>query len=168
MSELSPEIVASVVESAGERSNRIENRNQALCFQALEMMAAGESLDSISRSTQLTRNTLKLLKERHSEALSVRRKRWASENAHLADAYREVCRRKVAQLLDNPEALEKTNLKDLSIAYGIVGDKADNASEENVNKSSGPSLEDALAAVEAANKRIENLKVLNVKEVSDE
>lgn len=150
-------IKKSVVESeASERM--LEKRKPDLAVRCLEMLADGDGYRKVKKETGLSFNAIASLKGRHKEALEVRREELAKDGFELLEKYRMLLNMKLEGLAEDSELLKKEGLKDLHTGYAILQDKALQAVEGNkvtvVHRKEGPSLEDAMAAIEEAQKRV--------------
>lgn len=150
-------IKQSVVESeASERM--LEKRKPDLAVRCLEMLADGVGYRKVKKETGLSFNAIASLKGRHKEALEVRREELAKDGFELLEKYRLLLNMKLEGLAEDSDLLKKEGLKDLHTGYAILQDKALQAVEGNkvtvVHRKEGPSLEDAMAAIQEAQKRV--------------
>lgn len=133
----------------------LEAKDPKKATAALEMMAAGESYDTISETLGVSYSQLVSLKNRHGGSLEKRRAQMANEGFEMAEGARQLALKKMAMLAENPDALAKVPLRDIMLTYGIAQDKSFAALGE-VQKvqvehtSKKPSIEDALRAIQAA------------------
>lgn len=152
---------------------RFENRYPERAGRVLEMLASGSTYTQIREAEGVDFKTLVFLKTRHGPALDKRREELAYEHLELAEGMRQLQHEKMAQLASDPEALAKTNLRDLTMSYGIAVDKFHHAMEGNKvvieHKGSEPSLADAVKAIEEARAKLRGLSVeVKVEEIKEE
>ena len=147
-------IAKSVVENADRVGNYIERRDPALAIKALEMLAEGESFNSVNKKLGMKWETVARLKARHKMALNERRASLAEDALDIVEGLRLLQKEKMRMLAEDPEQLAKTNIRDLTLPWGIANDKFLSAMGENKvvveHKTSAPSLEDAMNAIEEA------------------
>jgi hypothetical protein len=124
----------------------------------LERMASGDSLRKIVKEEGAEVKMLCNLRARHAEALGKRREMLAQDAMELAEKARVLQHEKMNALFEDPEALAKTNLRDLAMSYGIYADKFHQSTEGNTvtiqHKGTAPSIADALAVIEAARAKL--------------
>lgn len=153
------DITTSIAKVAGNAHGlAMEVKKPKECALALEMLANGETYYAIRKATGFGTDAIGRLKLRHQGAIDSRREAAAMEAEELADLYREVLRRKVEDLLEDPERLAKANPKDLALTFGITSDKAASLRGDAnvvVEHRKGWSLEDARAMIEASRKKID-------------
>lgn len=153
---VSPCILNSLLES---RSNSLEARNLAKAALALEMLSGGETWEEISGVTGYSFDQISRIRARHEMAIDVRKKQLAADGFEMAEGLRLLIKQKMEQLSANPDALAKTNLRDLVLPYGIAVDKGMQAMGENrmviEHRSNKPSLEDAMKAIEEARSQLQ-------------
>jgi len=151
-----PIIVESVVTS---ESKGLESKDPKLAVTALEMMCAGYGFRAIELKTGVPFDTLTGLRSRHQVAIDIRRKQLASDGFEMTEGLRLLAKEKMSQLAKDPEKLNKTNLRDLVVSWGIAQDKGIIAAEGNrtivEHVSRRPSLADAQAAIEEARKALQ-------------
>jgi hypothetical protein len=89
----------------------------------------------------------------------------AKDGFELLEKYRLLLNMKLEGLAEDSDLLKKEGLKDLHTGYAILQDKALQAVEGNkvtvVHRKEGPSLEDAMAAIQEAQKRVKG-EAINV------
>jgi len=151
-----PIIVQSVALSD---SRGIEMRDPKTAVLALEMLSQGHGYKAVELATGLKFDMLMGLRSRHEAAIEVRRKQLAKDGFEMAEGLRMLAKEKMSQLADDPEKLEKANLRDLVVSWGIAQDKGLIAAEGNKtiieHVSRRPSLADAQAAIEEARKALQ-------------
>lgn len=143
----------------GDRTgNFLERTDPAKATRALEMLADGESFRTIQKELGLQWDTVARLKARHKTLLDERRAALAEDALEIAEGLRLLQKEKMRMLAEDPEQLARTNIRDLSIPWGIANDKFLAAVGENKvvveHKSSAPSLEDAMRAIEEARAKL--------------
>jgi hypothetical protein len=86
--------------------------------------------------------------------MDVRRQQLAADGFEIAEKMRLLIAQKAEMLANDEEAMKKVNIRDLVLPYGIAMDKAlQSLGEAKVvieHRSGKPSLEDAVAAINAA------------------
>jgi hypothetical protein len=148
---VSPIIIDSI---ANARSNSLEARDPVKAAMALEMLSGGNTWEEISNQCGLSFDQISRLRARNEATIEVRKKQLATDGLEMAEGLRLLVKQKMERLAANPDALDKTNLRDLVLPYGIAVDKAMQAMGQPTavveHKSGKPSLEDAVAAIEEA------------------
>jgi hypothetical protein len=151
-------ISLSVAAMADRANNLLEKRDPALAAKVLEMLGEGCTFKEISRETSVNWETVSRLKARHSMVLEERRKQLAQDALDVAEGLRLLQKEKMRMLAEDPEQLARTNIRDLAIPWGIANDKFLTAMGENKvtieHKTSAPSLEDAMKAIEEARNKL--------------
>ena len=97
--------------------------------------------------------------ERRDPAKAVKALEMLAEDAlEIAEGLRLLQKEKMRMLAEDPEQLARTNIRDLSIPWGIANDKFLAAVGENKvvveHKSAAPSLEDAMKAIQEAREKL--------------
>jgi len=166
MDNASRKAIAVSVAKACERRGKgltLEQRDPERAAMLLERMAGGESATQIEKETGVDKHTLCGLRARHAEALGKRREVLAQDAMELAEKARVLQHEKMEMLFNDPEALAKTNLRDLAMSYGIYADKFHQSTEGNVvtiqHKGGAPSIEDAMKVIEAARAKLKAASV---------
>ena len=122
------------------------------------MLADGESFRTIQKELGLQWDTVARLKARHKTLLDERRAVLAEDALEIAEGLRLLQKEKMRMLAEDPEQLARTNIRDLSIPWGIANDKFLAAVGENKvvveHKSAAPSLEDAMKAIQEAREKL--------------
>lgn len=153
----------SVASYADVTGNFLERKDPALAASILERLADGESFNSISKETGLKWDTIARLKARHKMALDERRAALADDALDIAEGLRLLQKEKMRMLAEDPEQLARTNIRDLTLPWGIANDKFLSAMGENKvvveHKSGAPSLEDAMKAIEEARAKLKAASV---------
>lgn len=148
---VSPAIINSLLEA---KSNSLEARDMTKAALALEMLSGGETWENISNQTGYSFDQISRIRARHEMAIETRKKQLAADGFEMAEGLRLLVKQKMEQLAANPDALAKTNLRDLVLPYGIAVDKGMQAMGENrvviEHRTNKPSLEDAMKAIEEA------------------
>ena len=148
----------SIKENGNLIGNYLERRDPKMASQVLEMLADGLSFKAIARETGLSWETISRMKARHQMALDERRKELAQDALDIAEGLRLLQKEKMRMLAEDSEQLSRTNIKDLSIPWGIANDKFLSAMGENKvtveHKAAAPSLEDAMKAIEEARAKL--------------
>jgi len=151
-----PIIVQSVALSD---SRGLERKNPELAVVALEMLASGSGFREIELKTGVGFAQLMGLRTRHEAAIEVRRKQLANDGFEIAEGLRLLTKEKMNQMAADPKQMQKANLRDLVISWGIAQDKGLVAAEGNrsivEHVSRRPSLADAAAAIEEARKALQ-------------
>lgn len=136
----------------------LEDKKPKACVVALEMLADGKGFRAIREETGLSFAGIAALKARHSRALEIRRGEMAHDGFELVEKHRLLINKKLDELAEDEDALRKVRLNDLNLGYAMMQDKAFAALEgnkvtvEHVKK--GPTLEDALRAIQEAQRRV--------------
>ena len=148
----------SVADNGNGKGNYLERRDPALAVQALDMLANGDSFHTVSKATGLTWETVSRLKARHKMVLDERRAMLAEDALEIAEGLRLLQKEKMRMLAEDPEQLARTNIRDLTLPWGIAQDKFLSALGENKvtveHKAAAPSLEDAMKAIEEARAKL--------------
>jgi hypothetical protein len=139
--------------------NAIEQRKPKEAVLAMELLAEGKTHDEIAKITGLGFTAIASLRARHDTAIEDRRKQLSADGFEMAEGLRLLTKKKMAQLADDPEALAKTNIRDLVLPYAIAQDKAFSALGEVSrvvveHKGKGPTLEEAMAAIAEAKAKV--------------
>lgn len=146
------------VMSADVPDKALEVKRPKDAVRVLEMLAQGDGWRQIREKTGISFRGIASLRSRHRQALEVRREELAADGFEVVEKYRMLLNEKLEGLAEDNEALMATPLKDLTMGMAIHQDKALQALEGNrvtvVHEKSGPSLADAVAAIEAAQKRV--------------
>lgn len=149
-----------IVESVANCTSKgLEHRNPKLAVLALEMLCSGSGYREVELATGLKFDQLLGLRSRHEAAIEIRRKQLAVDGFEMAEGLRLLAREKMKQLAENPQQMQKVNLRDLVVGWGIAQDKALVATEgnrsivEHVNRR--PSLAEAQAAIDEARKMLQ-------------
>jgi hypothetical protein len=155
--QLRKKIASSIVEAADNR-RLVEARNPEKAARCIEKMAGGQSWKSIMKEEGVDWYTLVGLKARHKGLVDSRREIIAQDAIELIEGARLLQQEKMKMLSEDENALRRTNIRDLAMAYGIYADKYFMASEGNKvtieHKSAAPSLEDAMKAIEEAKAKL--------------
>ncbi len=151
--------MAKAVAEVGDRTgNFLERTDPGKATRALEMLADGESFRTIQKELGLQWDTVARLKARHKVLLDERRAVLAEDALEIAEGLRLLQKEKMRMLAEDPEQLARTNIRDLSIPWGIANDKFLAAVGENKvvveHKSAAPSLEDAMRAIQEAREKL--------------
>lgn len=121
---------------------------------ALERLCQGWTFNEIREETGLSFNAISSLKARNEVAMDVRRQQLAADGFEMAEKIRLLVGKKADMLANDDAALKRVNIRDLVLPYGIAMDKAlQSLGEAKVvieHRSGKPSLEDAVAAINAA------------------
>jgi hypothetical protein len=158
-------IAASVAEQVKHRGRglRLEQRDPVRATMLLERLASGESARKIMKEEGVDHHVLCGLRARHAEALGKRREVLAQDAMEMAEKVRVLQHEKMDMLLEDPEALAKTNLRDLAMSYGIYADKFHQSTEGNTvtiqHKGGAPSIEDAMRAIMDAKEKLKNSSI---------
>lgn len=152
------DLALSIAAQANNVGNYIERRDPVLATQALELLAEGESINTIRAKTGMKWETICRLKTRHKAALDERRAMLAEDALDIAEGLRLLQKEKMKMLAEDPEQLARTNIRDLTLPWGIANDKFLSAMGENKvvveHKAQAPSLEDAMKAIEEARAKL--------------
>ena len=152
------DLALSIAAQANNVGNYIERRDPVLATQALELLAEGESINTIRAKTGMKWETICRLKTRHKAALDERRAMLAEDALDIAEGLRLLQKEKMRMLAEDPEQLARTNIRDLTLPWGIANDKFLSAMGENKvvveHKAQAPSLEDAMKAIEEARAKL--------------
>jgi hypothetical protein len=95
-----------------------------VAIEALFLRSSGATVGEVKERTGIHHVTLKGLEERHRDVLTLLKRRAAVAVALTAAKAVELTSRKLKQLDDDPEALAKTGIKDISLSAAILIDKA--------------------------------------------
>ena len=150
--------VAKAIVAAGENGRSIEARQPERAARLLELMAEGRSWKSIVREENVDWYTLVGLRARHKGLIDKRKEIVAQDAMELIEGARMLQQEKMKMLSEDEGALKRVNIRDLAMSYGIYADKFFMATEGNrvtvEHKSSAPSLEDAMKAIEEAKAKL--------------
>ncbi len=153
---VSPSILNSLLSA---RSNSLEARDMTKAALALELLSGGETWEKVSEATGYNFDQISRIRARHEMAIETRKKQLAADGFEMAEGLRLLIKQKMEQLAANPDALAKTNLRDLVLPYGIAVDKGMQAMGENrvviEHRTNKPSLEDARKAIEEARNQLQ-------------
>lgn len=151
-------IVKSVAQFGDKVGNFLERRDPKLAAKVLEMLAEGETFFAIKKETGLQWDTVARLKARHKMTLDERRAVLAEDALDIAEGLRLLQKEKMRMLAEDPEQLARTNIRDLTLPWGIANDKFLSAVGENrvvvEHKGGKPTLEEAMAAIEEARAKL--------------
>jgi len=140
------------------RANLAEISSPFSCISALMLLEKGESRSSIQKQLRWNWNTLANFEERHTQTIQENRRRFSRRFAMTASAGLDVLYKKFHQLLEDPEALSKADVKGIAIAVGVMADKGAQmdgmASQVIEHRKSGADMNDVLAMIEAAKERV--------------
>lgn len=132
----------------------MEMRDPKNAMLAMEMLADGSTWEQVSEATGFSFTQISKIRSRHEVAIETRKKQLASDGFEMAEGLRLLIKQKMEMLASNPDALAKANIRDFVLSYGIAVDKGMQALGENKvvveHKSTKPSLEDAMKAIEEA------------------
>lgn len=146
--------------------NFLERKDPALAASVLERLAEGESFSSIRKDTHLNWETISRLKSRHKMALDDRRAMLADDALDIVEGLRLLQKEKMKMLAEDPDQLARTNIRDLTLPWGIANDKFLSAMGENKvvieHKTGAPSLEDAMKAIEEARAKLKAASIETV------
>jgi hypothetical protein len=149
--------------AAAENRRSLEARDPERAARLLEMMAEGRSWKSIVRDEGCDWYTLVGLRARHKSLLDKRKEIVAQDAMELIEGARLLQQEKMRMLAEDDKMLARTNLRDLAMSYGIYADKFFMATEGNrvtvEHKSSAPSLEDAMKAIEEAKAKLKESSI---------
>lgn len=152
------DLANSVAKNGKGKGNYLERRDPAMAVKALDMLADGESFSAVAKATGLGWETVCRLKARHEAVLDERRAMLAQDALEIAEGLRLLQKEKMRMLAEDPEQLARTNIRDLTLPWGIANDKFLSAVGENKvtveHKSVAPSLEDAMKAIEEARAKL--------------
>jgi hypothetical protein len=152
------DLAKSVADNGNGKGNYLERRDPATAVKALDMLANGDSFHTVSKATGLTWDTVSRLKARHKMVLDERRAMLAEDALEIAEGLRLLQKEKMRMLAEDPEQLARTNIRDLTLPWGIANDKFLSAMGENKvvveHKAQAPSLEDAMKAIEEARAKL--------------
>jgi hypothetical protein len=167
------DLAKSVADCGNSQGNYLERRDPALAVKALDMLASGDSFHTVSKATGLKWETVSRLKARHKMVLDERRVMLAEDALEIAEGLRLLQKEKMRMLAEDPEQLARTNIRDLTLPWGIANDKFMSAMGENKvtieHKAAAPSLEDAMKAIEEARAKLRSGSVeILTKDVSNE
>jgi hypothetical protein len=149
-----PVTVHSVVTSEG----LLERRKPKEVALALEMLSLGATYKEVKDATGLGMDVVGRLRARHGVALDERRRQLATDAMEIAEGLRLLQKEKIRMLADDPEALAKTNIRDLTLPWAIAQTKIFEALGENKvvveHRSGAPSIADAVKAIEEAKRSL--------------
>jgi len=155
--------VARAIVAAGENGRSIEARQPERAARLLELMAEGRSWKSIVREENVDWYTLVGLRARHKGLIDKRKEIVAQDAMELIEGARMLQQEKMKMLSEDEGALKRVNIRDLAMSYGIYADKFFMATEGNrvtvEHKSSAPSLEDAMKAIEEAKAKLKESSI---------
>jgi hypothetical protein len=147
-------VIAASVAANGVDGTLTEARRPKEAVLALERLCQGWTFNEIREETGLSFNAISSLKARNEVAMDVRRQQLAADGFEMAEKLRLLVGKKADMLANDDAALKRVNIRDLVLPYGIAMDKAlQSLGEAKVvveHRSGKPSLEDAIAAINAA------------------
>ena len=147
-------VIAASVAAHGGNGALTESKRPKEAVLALERLCQGWTFEEIRKETGLSFNAISSLKARNEVAMDVRRQQLAADGFEIAEKMRLLIAQKAEMLANDEEAMKKVNIRDLVLPYGIAMDKAlQSLGEAKVvieHRSGKPSLEDAVAAINAA------------------
>ena len=151
-------IALSVAEYSNATGNYLERRDPKMAAKLLEMLAEGCTFNEIRQELGLKWETIARMKARHKMVLDERRQQLAQDALDIAEGLRLLQKEKMRMLAEDPEQLARTNIRDLTLPWGIANDKFLSAMGENKvtveHKAAAPSLEDAMKAIEEARAKL--------------
>jgi hypothetical protein len=154
---LQRELAESLAKQAATSPTKIEAKRPHEAAQAIELLAQGVSIVRIKEETGISLCALTRLRQDHSEVISHRQERAASDAARAADGYRILLMERANQLGEDPAALAKINPKDLAITFGVCTDKAMSLSGRAtvvIEHRTAPSREEYREALKQAQARV--------------
>ena len=99
-------------------------------------------------------------------ALDDRRAMLADDALDIVEGLRLLQKEKMKMLAEDPDQLARTNIRDLTLPWGIANDKFLSAMGENKvvieHKTGAPSLEDAMKAIEEARAKLKAASIETV------
>ena len=147
-------VIAASVAANGVDGTLTEAKRPKEAVLALERLCQGWTFNEIREETGLSFNAISSLKARNEVAMDVRRQQLAADGFEMAEKLRLLVGKKADMLANDDAALRRVNIRDLVLPYGIAMDKAlQSLGEAKVvieHRSGKPSLEDAVAAINAA------------------
>ena len=165
-------MATAIVAAADENRRFIEAQDGAKATRCLEKLAEGRPWKAIMREEGVDWYTLVALKARHKGLIDQRREMVAQDALELIEGARLLQQEKMKMLSEDEGALRRVNIRDLAMSYGIYTEKYFMASEGNKvtieHKSSAPSLEDAVKAIEQARAKLKGVSIeVNVTPAED-
>jgi len=164
MSEFTKEMTKIIMETET-NTNSIESTRPAQAAKALELFCEGQkTIKEISEELGMSYWTLIDFKRRHREVIADKRAQLAEEAFELAEGTRQLAKKKIQMLAEDPEALREMNLRDLNQAYKLAMDAGcyTLGTESRVtieHKKEGISLEDAHKIIEEAKKQVRTIEM---------
>lgn len=153
--EASVTLIQSIMEA---NPQALEKRDPKKGMLALELLSQGETWEKIQDATGYNFDQISRIRARHEMAIEQRKKELAQDGFEMAEGLRLLVKMKMEQLANNPDALAKTNLRDLVLPYGIAVDKGMQALGQPTavieHKQAKPSLQDAMKAIEEARAKL--------------
>lgn len=150
------DLISSVAAETDSRA--VEYKQPEKAVLALELLAEGCGYKEVKARSGLGFTAITGLKGRHGGVLEHRRAELAKDAFELVEGTRLLVKRKMELLSACDESLNKVPLNTLAVSYGIFQDKGIQAVEGNKvvveHKKVGPSLEDAVAAIEEAKRLV--------------
>ncbi len=147
-------VIAASVAANGVDGTLTEAKRPKEAVLALERLCQGWTFNEIREETGLSFNAISSLKARNEVAMDIRRQQLAADGFEMAEKLRLLVGKKADMLANDDAALRRVNIRDLVLPYGIAMDKAlQSLGEAKVvveHRSGKPSLEDAVAAINAA------------------
>lgn len=167
-----PVLANSVLKAGMTHASLTESRDPQKALVALEMLASGATYKEIVAQTGFSMDTIARLRSRHETSVEQRRKELAERSLEIVEGLHLLQKEKIRQLAEDPEELKKTNIRDLTLPFGIAFDKYMMALGENKvtveHKSAAPSIADALKAIEEAREKNRRSSIeVNVTETKD-
>ena len=163
-SSTTPALAASVAARATGDPRTAEAKNPGKALEALTLAAEGESQTAIQAKTGLGKRTVRRLMHDHREAMAQERLKASVRAAESAELARSIAVQRM-RMMDpasaeneeereqRTELLKKTNVRDLSVTYGVLTDKAEKLSDHPemvAEVTKGPSLDLARKALDEA------------------
>lgn len=152
----------------------IEQTKPALAAQLLADLCDGKkNMREISRETGVSYWTLIEFRDRHTETIDRRRQQLAEDAFELAEGLRQLAKLKVRMMLENPDEIKETNIRDFAQSYKAVMDSGLQSwgEEQKIvvdKKHDGIALADAVKAIEEAKKQIQKVSAVEANEVAVE
>jgi hypothetical protein len=143
--------------------NCMEAKDPEMAGTILHMLAEGYSYKHIHKELGVSWDTVSRMRSRHCMVLEEGKAKMANDPLELAEGLRLLQKEKMRQLAENPEELSKTNMRDLALPYGIAVDKFLAVTGENrvvmEHRGGKPTLEEAMAAIEEARKKLRGISI---------
>lgn len=161
------QVVAESLDKSQCGPQSIEKRDPDRAIKILYMLAQRTPIAEIATTCGVCENTIRSIKERQNEALKFLNDRARLNTATVADMLVNATALKAQKLLEDPDHLNKTNIKDIALATGIMTDKAavHQGRPTNITENRGSeNREKLMELIKQAKERMAKAKVIDVEQ----